>query len=109
MTGGSSQAGMVIPYVNENTTLVDVITAAGGIKEGKAYSIRLLRNSSNGIKIYDIDLSEFSQAKYSFIRVLPNDIIYVEPQHRPLRKFIESLAPYLTLVSTGLLIYNFTR
>ncbi|OFY55896.1 MAG: hypothetical protein A2W93_08530 [Bacteroidetes bacterium GWF2_43_63] len=109
MTGGTTQTATVIPYVNENTTLVDVISSAGGIKEGKAYSIRLIRNTTAGLKIYAIDLSDFSQAKYSFVQVLPNDIVYVEPQHRPLRKFIESLAPYLTLVSTGLLIYNFTR
>lgn len=109
MTGGTTQAAMVIPYVNENTTLVDVITAAGGIREGKAHSIRLIRNTTDGLKIYNIDLSDFSQAKYSFAQVLPNDIVYVEPQHRPLRKFIESLAPYLTLVSTGLLIYNIIR
>ena len=109
MTGGASQSATVIPYVNENTTLIDVITAAGGIREGKAYSIRLIRNTAAGLKIYDIDLSDFAQAKFSFVQVLPNDIVYVEPQHRPFRKFVESLAPYLTLVSTGLLIYNITR
>lgn len=109
LTGGASQSAVVIPYENENTTLVDVITAAGGIREGKAYSIRLLRNTASGIRIYDIDLSDFSQAKYSFVRILPNDIVYVEPQHRPLRKFVESVAPYLTIISTGLLIYNLTR
>ena len=109
MTGGASQSATVIPYVNENTTLIDVITAAGGIREGKAFAIRLLRDTGSGMKIYNIDLSDFTQAKYSYIPVLPGDIVYVEPQHRPLRKFVESLAPYLTLISTGLIIYNIAR
>jgi len=109
LTGGNNQSAMVLPYENENTTLVDVITAAGGIREGKAFAIRLLRDTGSGMKIYNIDLSDFSQAKYSYIPVLPGDIVYVEPQHRPLRKFVESLAPYLTLISTGLIIYNIAR
>lgn len=106
LTGGTAQSGVTIKYENDNTTLVDVITAAGGIKEGKAYAIRLLRQTPEELKFYNIDLSDFSQAKYSYIRILPNDIVYVEPVHRPFRKFIENIAPYLTLISTGLIIYN---
>ena len=109
LTGGTSQSGVTIKYENDNTTLVDIITTAGGIKEGKAYAIRLLRQTPDELKFYNIDLSDFSQAKYSYIRILPNDIVYVEPVHRPFRKFIQNVAPYLTLVSTGLIIYNLVK
>ena len=109
IAGGVNQSAVSIPYLNENTTLIDVITTAGGIKEGKASAIRLIRNTVNGLKIYEVDLSDFSQAKFSFATVLPNDIVYVVPQYRQFRKFVENLAPYLTLISTGLIIYNITR
>ncbi len=108
-TGGTAQKAQTIELVNENTTLVDVITLAGGLGEGKAHRIHLIRTTAAGQKIYRIDLSDFSQAKYSFIQIHPSDIVYVEPRHRAVREVFQELTPYLTLVSTALLVYNLTR
>lgn len=108
-SGSTSQTATVIPFVNTNTTLMDVIATAGGISDGKAYAIRLIRTDSTSQKIYNIDLSSFEMAKYSGIAMQPNDIVYVAARHKFARKVFEELSPYLTLVSTVLIIYNFTR
>ncbi|PKP03101.1 MAG: hypothetical protein CVU11_09540 [Bacteroidetes bacterium HGW-Bacteroidetes-6] len=109
LTGSSSQTATVVPFLNTNTTLMDVIATAGGINDGKAYAVRLIRTDSLGQRIYNIDLSSFEYAKYSGILMQPNDIVYVAARHRTVRKVFEELSPYLTLVSTVLIIYNFTR
>lgn len=85
--------GKVIPLVNENVTLVEVLALAGGIgKDGKADVIRVLR----GEDVFIADLSAIEGYRSTNMIMQPGDIVYVEPIRRPVS---EATRDYLPLVS----------
>jgi len=88
-----SVGGQVIPLVNENVTLTEVLALAGGIGiEGKAGNIRLIR----GQDVYVIDLSTTDGVRNGGMIVQPGDVVYVEPLRRP---FVEGFKDYAPIVS----------
>jgi polysaccharide biosynthesis/export protein len=90
--------GQVIPLLNENVTLVEILAIAKGINnDGKAHNIRLIR----GDQVFVADFSTFEGYKKSNMLVEAGDVIYVEPIRRP---FLEGLRDYGPAVSvlTGL-------
>ncbi len=90
-----SPGGQVIPLVNENVSVVEVLAMAKGIGiDGKAHNIRLIRGSD----VYVLDLSTVDGLKTGNITVQPGDIIYVEPTRRPFAEGARDLAPVLSLV-----------
>lgn len=109
ITGNQNQKAVAVPLTHANTSLMDVIAAGGGIMEGKASFIKLIRFSSGVEKVYRIDLSQYRNASLVNIQIQPGDIVYVEPSHRALKSFVQEFTPYLTIISTALLIYNITR
>jgi polysaccharide export outer membrane protein len=106
--GGGESRAMVIPLENDQTSLVEALALAGGINNGKAQKIKLIRRSGNTSKIYMIDLSEYDEAQYASLVLQANDLIYVTPQNRFSRKILEEVGPYLSLISTFAIIYNIT-
>jgi polysaccharide biosynthesis/export protein len=85
--------GQVIPLVNENMKLTEVLALAKGIgNDAKANNIRILR----GETIYVADLSTIEGYQKNNLLMQPNDIIYVEPVRRP---FIEALRDYGPILS----------
>lgn len=44
--------------------------------------------------------------KQANLTLRANDIIYVEPRLKPITRFLNELNPYITLLSTTLLIIN---
>lgn len=107
-------AGMakVLPISNNNTSVMEALAMAGGIyDDGKAYKVKLIRNLP-GMKpqVFLMDLSKISGLNEANTQVQANDIIYVEPRYRPARTLSNELAPILTLLSTGIIIFTlFTR
>ncbi|MEJ1239373.1 polysaccharide biosynthesis/export family protein [Chryseolinea sp. T2] len=88
-----SPGGQVIPLLNENMHLVEVLALAKGINnDGKAQNIRVLRNE----KVFLVDLSTFDGYLKNNIAIEPGDIVYVEPVRRP---FFEGVRDYGILVS----------
>lgn len=88
-----SPGGKVIPMVNDNMNLIEVLAAAGGIdKTGKAHNIRLIRGNLQNPSVQIIDLSTIEGMRKAALNVEPNDIVYVEPIRRV---FLEALADYL--------------
>ena len=91
--------GQVIPLTNENTSLVEVLAASGGLDFGaKSQNMRLIR----GEDVYRIDLSTVSGMKRSNMKVAPGDIIYVEPWRRPWLETLRDVSPALSLVTSVL-------
>jgi len=89
-----SPGGQVIPLVNENVTVVEVLAMAKGIGiDGKAHNIRLIR----GNDVYILNLSTLDGLKTSNMIVQPGDIVYVEPIRRPFTEGARDLAPVLSL------------
>jgi polysaccharide biosynthesis/export protein len=104
--GGEGGTSKVIPLSNTNTTLIEALALAGGISDGKAHKIKLIRGDLHNPKVYLIDLSSIDGMKSSNLVLQANDIIYVEPRPKVAQRILENIAPYLTLLSTTLLIYG---
>lgn len=109
---GNGGVARVITLTNNNTTVMEAIATAGGVVEdGKAYKVKLIRNTVNKEKpmVFLMDLSEITGVKDANSVVQSGDIIYVEPRYRPLVQLSREVTPILTLGTSLLLIYQFTR
>jgi polysaccharide biosynthesis/export protein len=105
-TGNGSDA-KVIPLVNNNTTLMEAISAAGGITDrGKANRIKIMRREGDVRKVYLVDLSTIEGLKYADLIVQANDYIYVEPVPQYGREVVAQIAPYISLLTSAILIYT---
>ncbi|MHC1707045.1 MAG: polysaccharide biosynthesis/export family protein [Bacteroidales bacterium] len=104
--GGNSQ---VLQLENPNTTLFEALAKAGGISDGKAYKIKLIRGGLNERKVYLIDLSKIEGLKQADMVLMANDIIYVEPVNRVPQALLAQISPYLTLFTTLVVIYTLLK
>jgi polysaccharide export outer membrane protein len=92
-----SPGGKVIPMLNDNMSLIEVLALAGGVeKNGKAHNIRLIRGDLQNPTVQVINLSTIDGMRKAALNVEPNDIVYVEPVRRV---FLEALADYLPVFS----------
>ncbi len=99
--------GQVIPLVNENTKVTEVLALARGVNnDGKAGNIRLIR----GDQFYVIDFGTIDGLQKGNMIVQPGDIIYVEPVRRAFIEGIRDVAPLISLVvSLGTLVLLITN
>ncbi|MFH0866014.1 MAG: polysaccharide biosynthesis/export family protein [Bacteroidota bacterium] len=102
--GGEGGTSSVLTLEKENTTLFEAIAQAGGISDGKAFKIKLIRGNLKDPQIYLIDLSTLDGMKKADLVLQANDIIYVQPRNRYPEKFLAAVTPYLSLASFILLI-----
>lgn len=87
-----SNGGQVIPLTNENTTIIEVIALAGGISDkGRADNVRLVRQQ----EVIVGNLTTIEGFKLFNKKVMPGDVIYIEPIRRPVA---ESLRDYGSIV-----------
>ena len=99
-------AAQVITLQNTNTSLIEVIALANGIREdGRANSIKLIRKKDNKRMIYKIDLSTIEGLKYGEMLVQSNDCIYIDSNPRITREILKEIAPWLSVFSSSLAIY----
>ena len=107
---GSGGLAKVIPITNLNTTVLEALAYAGGITDdGKAYRVKLVRQSKPKSKVYLIDLSTINGLKAGNTVVQANDVIYVEPRPRFLTKAVTELAPYLSVITSVILVYTYLQ
>jgi polysaccharide biosynthesis/export protein len=110
---GNSGAARVVGLANNNTTVLEVIAGAGGIPEdGKAYKAKLIRNNPDPTKaplVYLMDLSRIEGLAIGNSKVQANDIIYVDPRYRPLKTFNNEIGPIISLITSLLLLYQFSK
>lgn len=99
-------SAQVINLQNTNTSLIEVIAMANGIREdGRANSIKLIRKKDNKRMIYKIDLSTIEGLKYGEMLVQSNDCIYIDSNPRITREILKEIAPWLSIFSSSLAIY----
>ncbi len=105
-SGGEN--GTVINIPEDRLTLVEALAMSGGIPQSdKAYHIKLIRGDlSDQPKVYKYNISSLSDIQGSNLLLQANDIIYVESRPRYVKRAMSEVAPYLSLLSTILLIYN---
>jgi len=108
--GGRGGTSNVLYLENTNTTLFEALAKSGGIADGKASRVKLIRGEPENPSIYLVDLSTIEGVKNANIVLQANDIIYVEPRERVPQRILENVTPYLSLVTTALLVYSlFTK
>ncbi len=96
-----ANGGLLIPLVNENTSLIEVIAMSGGIVQGaKSQSVKVIRGDLKNPEVYMVDLSTVSGMKASMLRLEPGDIIYIEPWRRVWLEGLRDVSPVLGLVSS---------
>ena len=96
----------VITLQNTNTSLIEVIALANGIRDdGRANSIKVIRKQDNKRMIYKIDLSTIEGLKYGEMLVQSNDCIYIDSNPRITREILKEIAPWLSVFSSSLAIY----
>lgn len=92
-----SPGGQVIPLVNENMRLTEVLALAKGVPtDARANNIRVIRNE----KVYIADLSTFEGYQHNDIVMQPGDIVYVEPVRRPFIEALRDYSPVITIVTS---------
>jgi polysaccharide export outer membrane protein len=107
---GAAGAGKVVPITNLNTTVLEALAYAGGIADdGKAYRIKLVRSGKPKPQVYLIDLSTIEGLQAGNTVVQANDVIYVEPRPRFISRAITELAPYVSIISSAILIYTYIK
>ena len=98
----------VVGITNANTSLLEAIALAGGIRdEGRANSIKLMRKTKTGKReIYKIDLSTIDGLNHAQMIVQSNDYIYVDFKPRIASAFLSEIMPWLSLITTSILTYS---
>ena len=104
---GSDGAAKVLNLTYDNTTLIEGLALAGGVnRNGKAYKIKLIRGNPLKPDVYLIDLSQIEGIKQGSIVLQANDIIYIEDRYKAANRVLAEVAPYLSVLSTAILIYT---
>ncbi|MFN2394878.1 MAG: polysaccharide biosynthesis/export family protein [Bacteroidales bacterium] len=104
--GGRGGTSQVVYLENTNTNLFEALAMAGGIADGRANRVKVIRGDLNNPQVFLIDLSTIEGVKDAEMILQANDIIYVEPRERVPQRIMENIGPYLSLFSAALIIYS---
>ncbi|WP_165903564.1 polysaccharide biosynthesis/export family protein [Hymenobacter gummosus] len=109
-----SPGGKIVPLVNDNMNLLEVLAAAGGVdgaaggagtlyrSGGKVSNVRIIRGDLKNPQVEQVDLTTIAGMRRGNLQMEPNDIVYIEPVRRPFYDALNDAAPLLSL--TGILI-----
>lgn len=104
---GSGGSAKVVPLKNNNTTLIEAIALAGGITDrGQAKRIKVMRQFSDGRKVYEIDLSTLEGLKYADMIVQSNDYIYIEPSRQLSRELLQEIGPIISILTSSVIVIS---
>ncbi|GAB3854960.1 polysaccharide biosynthesis/export family protein [Hymenobacter terrigena] len=120
--------GQVVTLANDNMNLIEVLALAGGLDGGsqgsssnqgfyryggKASNIRIIRGDLKNPRVQQVDLTTLEGMRRANLQMEPNDIIYVEPVHRPVLETLTDAAPIISFASliltTTLVIINVVK
>ncbi len=105
-----STAANVVDITNENFTLIEALAVTGGIDDySKAFRIKLIRGDLNKPQVYYYNIRNIKDMENANFFLQANDIIYVESRPRYASRFVMELTPYLSILSTVLLIITLAR
>jgi len=109
---GDVNGGGLMDMPKNQYTIFEALGAAGGISDyGNRQNVKLIRETPQGTRIVNIDLTDDSLLSSEYYYILPNDVIYVEPNK--FRTYQVRTLPWLnqatfaaSLLSTAFLIIN---
>ena len=95
----------MIPLTYEGMTVIEVIAAAGGLKNtDRGHNIRLIRPPFDQPQVEIIDLTTLAGMQRAQLHVQPGDVVYIEPRPQALQNGLRDVAPVLNLVSSSFAI-----
>ena len=98
-----STGGQVIPLFNENTNLIEVLALAGGVStNSRTDIIRLIRGDLDDPEVRVIDLSTIEGMRQASLKILPGDIVYVQPVQRITSEVLRDISPIFSLITSTL-------
>ncbi len=96
--------------ITNNMSVIEAISTAGGIdSRGRTKKIKLIRRVAEGHEIYKLDLSTLDGLAMAEMQVQSNDIIYVDPRKNYVNEIIRDIAPYLSIISSALVVYSISN
>lgn len=109
---GDVNGGGLVTMPKNQYTIFEALGAAGGVSDGgNRQKVRIIRETPEGTKIVNIDLTDDALLSSDYYYILPNDVIYVEPNNY--RVYSTRTLPWLSqatfaasLLSTAFLILN---
>jgi len=109
---GDVNGGGLIEMPKNQYTIFEALGAAGGISDyGNRQKVKLVRETPQGTKIVNIDLTDDDLLSSEYYYILPNDVIYVEPGRYKI--YETKIQPWLnqatfgaSLLSTAFLVLN---
>ena len=107
---GVDGGAKIVPLPDETTNLLRVIAQAGGIsRAGRAYDIKVIRGEYATPKVYHFSLRTMEDLKKADFIMESNDVVYVTPSPQVARKLMTEIGPYLSLLTTLLLVINYFK
>lgn len=104
---GNGSDARIVPIVNNNTTLMEIIAGSGGIpSRGQSKIIKVMRKVKDKREIYHIDISTIDGLKYADMIIQGNDYIYIEPRAQLIQGSLAEWAPISSLISTVAIVYT---
>ena len=102
---GQGSNAKIIPILNNNTTLMEIIAQAGGIDtRGQAKIIKLMRKVKDRREVYLIDLSTIEGLSFTDMIIQGNDYIYIEPKPELAKELVKEIAPIISIISSVFVI-----
>ncbi len=107
----TGKGGKVIPLNNENMNLLEVLALGGEIATGSnAQNVNIIRGDLKDPEVLKVDLSTIEGLKQYNLKVLPNDVIYVQAKRNRVSEFVRDLAPLISVTSSiTILIISLSR
>jgi polysaccharide export outer membrane protein len=109
---GDVNGGGLVTMPKNQYTIFEALGAAGGVSDGgNRQKVKLIRETPEGTRIVNIDLTDDKLLSSEYYYILPNDVLYVEPNNY--RVYSVRTLPWLSqatfaasLLSTAFLILN---
>ena len=103
---GEAGQAKVITLENQNTTVLEALALAGGVRSrGIASKVKLIRDTAEGRDVYLLDLSSIEGVQDASLIVQANDIIYVSSTPDLASGFLTEITPIVSILSTLSLLY----
>ena len=107
---GEAGQASVITLENQNTTVLEALALAGGVRSrGIASRVKLIRNTKEGRDVYLLDLSSIKGVQDASLIVQANDIIYVSSTPDLATGLLNEITPIVSITSTIGLLYAVLR
>ena len=98
---GEAGQATVNTLENQNTTVIEVLAQAGGIRaRGRSKRIKLIRQKGDENLVFMMDLSTVDGLEAARTVVQANDIIYVESNPQIVREALADVSPLAQMITT---------